>query len=85
MNGHLMGFFPHHWVPPKRNPEEAPSPRRGLFSLIHVAREKVLGAAGPMLRRDIRYRGLAGAVVGSCIVLAALLIATSWISAWDCS
>ena len=65
MNGHLMGFFPHHWFPPKRNPKEAPSPRRGLFSLIHVAREKVLGAAGPMLRRDIRYRGLAGAVVES--------------------
>jgi hypothetical protein len=35
MNRHLMGFFPPPiMVPPKRNPEEAPSPRRDLFSFV---------------------------------------------------
>ena len=65
MNGHLMGFFPSPITgsPQKGTLKRPRPPRRGLFSLIHVAREKVLGAAGPMLRRDIRYRGLAGAVV----------------------
>jgi hypothetical protein len=67
MNGYLMGFFPSPITgsPQKGTLKRPRPPRRGLFSLIHVAREKVLGAAGPMLRRDIRYRGLAGAVVES--------------------